>query len=142
MKVAVKKVNMPLEIVDIEVKYRRDCAKNIIENCTGAEFVRLNHLGTLSVGIDEDGLAKELPTNFLLEVSSRSYPIQKLVGTAVFVRTKFSRKCSEYDYELEDITNDDFDMINCILAEEYQKGLQARFKDYEYGMELIETIIF
>jgi len=141
MRIAVKKINEPLEVIDIDVKYKGECAEKIIENCSVAEFVRLNHLGTLSVGIDEDGLLKELPTNFLLEVSSRNYPIQKLIGTAFFIRTKYSKKGYGYDYELEDITEEDIIGINCILAEEYQKELKARFKDYKYSLDIIDTII-
>lgn len=142
MKIAVKRVGMPLEIIESNHIYRTDCAKEIIKDCDGVDFVRLNNDGTLSLAADDIGLVKELKTNFLLKTNNKHFPIQKMVGTIVFIRCKYVDiyKESIWDYELEDITNDDIEYINNIISDETQAKLRSEFIDYKKGTMILEDI--
>lgn len=133
-KIIIKKVGEPIELVETDKIYRGDCAKQYIN--ARAEFVNL--YGQLSLGVDEEGLPKELPVNFLLGFDSAYFPVQKMVGTVVFTRVKSVDHMREiWDYELEDITEGDINYIRHILSEDYQAKLQAKFKDYGKGYAVI-----
>jgi len=78
MKIAVKEVGKPLQLVTSEERYRTDCARKVLKDDTTVQFVRLNEKGTLFMGIDEDGLGRNLPLNFLISMCSPINPIQKM----------------------------------------------------------------
>lgn len=132
MRIAVKEVGKELAIVDTEERYRTDCAKKFIGRESTVEFVKINGNGTFSLGVNEDGLALDLPINFLLGMNNPYFPIQKMVGTVVFVRCKYANPYLEkiWDYEVEDLTDEDIECINLLLGEEYQSALAKKFKDY------------
>lgn len=135
MRIAIKEVGKELVITDTKQKYRSDCVREFVGQDSTVEFVKMNEDGTFALGVNEDGLAMELPTNFLLGTLNPYFPIQKMVGTVVFVRCKYANPYVEeiWDYEVEDLTEDDLECINLILSGEYQKGLAERFKDYGKG---------
>lgn len=89
MRYAIKEVGKPLEIKETTEKYRIDIVKKEVKGYV--EFVYLNPDRTFSMGVDEDGLPKELETNFYFETSNEHIPIQKAVGTIVFTRVKYAR---------------------------------------------------
>ena len=133
MKIAVKEVGKPLSIIETDEIYRTDCGKSVIGPKTTIQFIWLDTAtpNTLSMAIDEDGLSKNLPQNFLIFTSSSSHPIQKIVGTAVFIKTKRASFFEPIeDLEVEDLTNEDIEHINTMLSEQTQNKLQSLFKDY------------
>ena len=140
MKIAIKKVGIDLEIIESNKKYRTETVKEHIGEEYYPEFVYLNRSGTLSLGVNEDGLRLELPTNFLLSVDSPYWPIQKMVGTVVFIRTKPIEGSGEiYDYEIDDLTDKDIETIKHILNKEQQEDLQKQFIDYGKGGIVVES---
>ena len=142
MKIAVKEIGKPLKIEETTEKYRTDMAQKYISS-KDLEGVWLNDNHTLSLMVDEVGLWKELPLNFLMGFQSPHFPIQKMVGTVVFVRTKpITNYLAEiWDYEVEDLTDEDISVINYILSDEHQNELKSRFKDYGKGYAVFEHFI-
>lgn len=127
IKIAIKEPNKPLKIVMIEEKYRTNAVKSFLDGY--AQFVGLDGgKGLLSVGVDEDGLMKQLPTNFYL--STNLFASEKIVGVAVFTRHKYVNVFEQevYDYELEDLTDEDIESIEKMLGEEYQSKVEEIYK--------------
>lgn len=104
------------------------------------ERVSLNKEHTLWMLVDEDGLAKELPLNFLMPMDHAYFPIQKIVGTAVFVRTKPADVWNEeiYDYEVANLPENQAQAIQGIFSEDTQAQLHGKFSDYGKGHVVIE----
>ena len=131
MKVMVKKVGCPLEVVETNEQYFGDCVKGILgENIT----VQRVYMGgenpfEFIMGVDEDGLPKQLPLNFLMEMNNPHYPVQLIVGTVVFVRCKPCNPYEEeiWDYEVADITDSDKEKVEKWLDREYQSRLMVAF---------------
>jgi len=146
MLIGVKEVGKPLQFVQTEEKYRSDCCKKHIgldidnDRC---DFVGLSQDG-LFLAVDEEGLLKNSPTNFYLEMQNPQYPIQKMVGTGVFVRIKPVNIYEEeiWDYEVTDLTQADMAFILTLLNDRYQNELSKNFKDYTFGSMPIQFQTF
>lgn len=134
-KIAIKEINKSVQIEGTKRKYRTDCVKDYIGKDNYVQFISLNATGTLLLGVDDEGLMKKMPTNFFIHTSHPCYPIQVVVGTAVFLRVKPVDEYAEsiWDLELEDITNEDLDAIEKMLDDQMQEQLKGNFKDYEGG---------
>lgn len=143
MKIAVKEVGKELRITETDKKYRSDCAKEYIGERETVQFVLLSQDNTFSFGVNEDGLPLDLPLNFLISTTSSYFPIQKIVGTAVFVRTKYVNVWEEeiWDYEVEDLKEEDIAYIKKMLDGDYQKKLEKIFSDYGRGALIVEKIL-
>lgn len=139
MRIAVKEVGKDLMILDTNQKYITNCAKDYIGQ---NEYPERVHLGNnLNICINEEGLRLELPVNFLLETTSIYWPIQKMVGTVVFIRTKPINTSGEiYDYEVDDLTDEDIEHIRFLISEETQSKLNSRFVDYGVGGFVIRSL--
>lgn len=129
MKIAVKEAGKELCIIETAEIYQRNCVKEHIGKGNYPEFVRLDELGTLSLGVSDDGLLRNLPFNFYVSCKNPYFPVQKMVGTAVFVRTKFPNVHEEeiFDYEVMDLTEEDIALIQELLSEKTQKELHEHF---------------
>lgn len=128
IRIAIKEPNKPLQIVMVEEGYRTETVKKYIDGYV--QFVGLDgEKRLLTMGVDEDGLAKELPTNFYL--ATNNFPSEKIVGVAVFTRHKYVNVFMEdiYDYTLEDLTDLDIKSIERMLGEEYQREVEQIYKD-------------
>lgn len=130
--VAVKRVGKPIEIMETDTRYRTDFAKSVINNYS--EYIQMQD-GWLFCCADEEGLIKNLPVNFLMEMQSTAFPLQKITGDVVFVRCKPVDYMHEevYDLEIEDLTEGDISLINSLLSENRQAELKSRFTDYGSG---------
>ncbi len=138
MKVAIKKVGINLQIKEDDTQYRTEFAKSVINDYP--EYVSMQD-GWLFCCVDEEGLLKGLPTNFLMEMNSDTFPLQKIVGDVVFVRCKPVNFFMEevYDLEIVDLTDTDIEVINDLLSNDTQARLKEKFKDYgnnSFGYEL------
>ena len=111
---------------------RTDFAKSVINNYS--EYIQMQD-GWLFCCADEEGLIKNLPVNFLMEMQSTAFPLQKITGDVVFVRCKPVDYMHEevYDLEIEDLTEGDISLINSLLSENQQAELKSRFNDYGSG---------
>lgn len=106
------------------------------------ERVALNRNRTFWMLVDEDGLSKRLPRNFLLSTENGYFPVQKIVGTAVFVKSKFADIFNDliYDYEVDDLDESYQQAIRSILSDDVQQMLDKKFEDYGSGFTFITKI--
>ena len=70
------------------------------------------------------------------------FPIQKAVGTVVFVRHKYENPWLKeiYDFEVDNLTDKDIEYIHKMLDADYQKKLLNAFSDYGRGYAVIRNI--
>lgn len=132
MIVAIKEVGKDIEFKEIgDVKYRSDVFKEFIKDAY-LESVTIydnpQESSFLAMLVDEDGLLKELPTNFYLELDNPLFPIQKIVGKVMFVRVKKLSLLEEaYDYEVIDLTEGDKIRLAFVFGDNYQSKLKEMF---------------
>lgn len=69
MKVMVKEVGKPLAVVDTKEKYFGDFARSYLGKDITVERVYLDGMEFI-MGVDEDGLVKQLPLNFLMSMQN------------------------------------------------------------------------
>lgn len=131
MLIGIKKIGEKPIYIETTEKYRLKCAKEYLGKYTTIEFANLNNDKNFFVAVDEDGLMKNLPINFLIDMPESAYSIQKIVGTAVFIRQKPVTQYGEiYDYEVEGLTESDQQYIDKLLSTENQHMLNGKFKNY------------
>ena len=130
LKIGIKEVGKPFTEAITTEKYRSDCCNEIVgvgkyDRC---DYIALSNDG-LYLAVDEEGLCKDLPLNFYIHVNNPYYPIQKIVGTAVFVRIKPVNTFTQsiWDYEVEPLRDNDKITILELLDEEYQTKLAELF---------------
>ena len=112
MKIMVKEVGKPLAVVDTKEKYFGDCVRSYLGKDITVERVYLDGMEFM-MGVDEDGLVKQLPLNFLMSMQNPIYPVQYIVGTVVFARCKPCNPYEEeiWDFEVTDVTEEDIKRI-------------------------------
>ena len=144
MKVLLKKVGCPLEMVDTNKKYFADCIRSFLgKDITvervymGERFGGANQFEFI-MGVDEDGLPKQLPFNFFMKFNNPRYPIQTIVGDVVFVRCKPCNPYEEeiWDYEVTDVTDSDKEKIEAILFPLEQRNMAVEFLIRQKGGHL------
>lgn len=121
-------------IVDIDEKYRTNFARKLIGQDSYIQCVRLDNAGTFFLAVDEDGLAKQLDPNFFIELHGfEESRIDPIVGDVVFIKTKpLNYEEDNYDYEVVDITVEDFKIFMNLLNPKKQQDLFERFKKAHY----------
>lgn len=127
VRIIVKRPKEKAQILEVPKGYRGNVIKQFIGEDNYVEYVRMSSDGLLSLAIDEEGLLKELETNFYLETNT--FPIQRMVGVAVFFRVEYVNVFEKeiFDYTLEDLTDEDIEHINKSLDEKYQAELEKIF---------------
>lgn len=133
MKVMVKKVGCPLEVVETNEQYFGNCVKSFLGENITVERVYMGGEKPFEfiMGVDEDGLPKKLPFNFFMDINNLYSPIQPIVGTAVFVRCKPCNPYEEdiWDYEVDDMTDRDKGIVEHLLSYENQYRLYLDYKE-------------
>lgn len=129
MKVIVKEVGKPLAVVDTKEKYFGDCVRNYLGKDITVERVYLDGMEFI-MGVDEDGLMKQLPLNFLMSMPNPIFPVQYIVGTVVFARCKPCNPYEEeiWDFEVTDVTDEDIKLIEGYLSDIRQSSLRLAIK--------------
>lgn len=133
MKVMVKEVGKPLAVVDTKEKYFGDFVRSCLGKDITVERVYLDGMEFI-MGVDEDGLAKQLPLNFLMSMQNPIYPVQYIVGTVVFARCKPCNPYEEeiWDFEVADVTEKDIKRIEGYLNDYYQSALRLAVQKAMY----------
>lgn len=129
-RIIIKKPDMPFEVIETGNTYSGECGKLIdVNEGITVQRVYLSKDMTFTMFVDEDGLSKELPLNFFLSVNNPFHPVQAIVGTVVIVRTKYVDIYAEeiWDFEVEDITDDDIKMVEKMLDPTYQNKLMFEY---------------
>ena len=127
-----KEPGKEIEPLMVEATYLCDVGREIFGSEVYVEQVAMNKEHTMWILIDEDGLSKNLPLNFLLPTVSEHFPIQKIVGTAVFVSSKYCDIFAQkiYDYEVCDLAPQLERTARSIVSDCIQKSLSECFIDY------------
>lgn len=133
MKIMVKEVGKPLAVVDTKEKYSGDCVRSYLGKDITVERVYLDGMEFM-MGVDEDGLVKQLPLNFLMSMQNPIYPVQYIVGTVVFARCKPCNPYEEeiWDFEVTDVTEEDIKRIEGYLNDYYQSALRLAVQKSMY----------
>ena len=137
-----KEPGKELEVLEVDATYLCDLQKIFFKENITMERVALNRNRTFWMLVDEDGLSKRLPRNFLLSTENGYFPVQKIVGTAVFVKSKFADIFNDliYDYEVDDLDESYQQAIRSILSDDVQQMLDKKFEDYGSGFTFITKI--
>ena len=86
MKAIKKEVNNPCEVIDIDCRYVCDVIKAVPELGYIERVPMENNILLLA---DEEGHIKGSPHNFFLSFpNSKHFPVQDIIGTVVFIKTK------------------------------------------------------
>lgn len=135
MKMILKRVGEPPQIVKTDKKYQTEAVREFLPDADIQERVYLESGMTFTMVVDEDGLAKELPLNFLMEMANTAYPVQLIAGDVVFVRTKYANAYNEglWDYEVEDVTAADVEKVKGFLDSSLQEKLIRKFVIWSKG---------
>ena len=128
MKVIRKCVGKALEIVETAEGRFMKCSKSFFDKDVTTERVYLQGYEFILV-VDEEGLLKQLPVNFLMDFYNPVYPVQAIVGDVVFIRNKPIEYEGEIDdWEVTDVTDEDINRIRNLLRPERQTLLYENLK--------------
>lgn len=133
-KIAVKHPGKPLEIVEIESKYRTDVKPLIAQdNDTILQFVIMEQTGdrVFCFACDKEGLLKNLPLNFeMLTQSGNTSFLSKVVGSVVFLVYELEDVYNQevYDFEIRDVTEADIELAKHLLNEKTQRKAKSLAK--------------
>ena len=129
LKIAIKRADQTLQYADTNCIYRTEAAKTALKHSFTPQFIWMDQDCCLAMVCDEDGLFKQLPLNFFLEIPTSPWPIQPIVGDVAFVRTKpvNTWETEIYDYEVADLTAADIQQIQEILSWETQRKLAVEY---------------
>ena len=121
MKVILKRVGKPLEVIDIEKEFVTDIARELIgdkDNKTHIETVKCGEC--FRMYCDEEGIPKGLPKNFGMWTTNSFYPYQNIFGDVVFIRHKYVNIYEEeiWDYEPLDVTEEDIETAKRVISGE------------------------
>ena len=104
------------------------CSKSFFDKDVTTERVYLQRYEFILV-VDEEGLLKQLPVNFLMDFYNPAYPVQAIVGDVVFIRNKPIEYEGEIDdWEVTDVTDEDINRIRNLLRPERQTLLYENLK--------------
>lgn len=132
-KIAIKRPDSPLELLDFEGTYRCDVKPLLNGKAEGTtlEYVMLRQTKDgrcLCMVCDEDGRYKQLPYNFSMITKSGSHKfLSRVLGTVVFVCYRWEDVWAKeiYDYELLDLNDHEISIINTILGDQYQERVKV-----------------
>lgn len=111
MKIIKKEPDKDYEIIEVNVESQYGL-KNVLNG--SPDFVYISN--NLKYVVDEDGFQKRLPVNFCIKTTSHVYPIVKLMGTVLMIRTKPVYSFGEYDDDrIVDLKQGDIDLFEQTL---------------------------
>lgn len=134
MKYILKKVGEAPQIMQTDEKYTSNIWQRLYDSYY--ERIWLDSQRTLHMIVDEEGLLKKLPTNFLIEMNNPFSPVQRIVGDIIVARNK-PLPFGGYDYETDDITEEDMKILENILNSKYQAKLLPRIQSDNGGTHII-----
>lgn len=142
-RIIVKRPMQSAELVETEIKYR--C--NLKEYISNDRRVLLEHIPVLTNNglyavVDEEGIPKNLDNNMFVSVPSNVHPVQLLFGNVVFCRLSFNVN-DDYDYQVEDLTDDDIATVSTLTLIIVQRYLSSQFKKlYSSFEEYKRPVVF
>lgn len=118
------------KVMHVEAKYRCNL-KKLVANADIIEHVPMSPAliegFPISICVDEDGYPKNLPFNFYIPVNSTFFPLQKIVGVAVFCKLTLDPFIDDYDYQVNGLNTDEINLIFKFLNKENQEIFEKEF---------------
>lgn len=119
------------KVMHVDAKYLCNL-KHLVANADIIEHVPMIPAiiegSPISVCVDEDGYPKKLPFNFYIPINSTSFPLQKIVGVAIFCKLSLDPYVENYDYQVGSLSSDEIRLICEFLSEENQAIFDSEFK--------------
>ena len=120
------------KVMHVDAKYLCNL-KHLVANADIVEHVPMIPAivegSPIQICVDEDGHPKGLPFNFYIPVQSTFFPIQMIVGVAVFAKFKpLNIYEDDYDYQLDSLNDTEIKLINEFLNNGNQAVLEKEFK--------------
>ena len=134
MKIVQKKPFSVPVIADCQNKEHLDVAQEFIGKENWIQFIVLNNDEEFLLCLDENALTKDLDFNFYIKTSNPIMPIQKVCGTAIFIRidTDISSD-AEVDYKVKNLKKDDLYFIKQLLSASTQNELEEEYKQTPFS---------
>lgn len=120
------------KVMHIDAKYKCHL-KKLVANADIIESVPMMPTivegSPVQICVDEDGHPKKLPFNFYISVQSAFFPIQMIVGVAVFAKFKpLNIYEDDYDYQLDSLNDTEVKLIKEFLDENNQAIFEGEFR--------------
>ncbi|MBO4290706.1 MAG: hypothetical protein J6Z09_02745 [Lachnospiraceae bacterium] len=125
-KIIVKEARKPMEIASVDEGNREDCIARYFDNKDNLIYVPLNVTGTLCLVLNNPSIGG-MTENFLYPMEGSSHSVQRAMGTALFVHTKWETAAGKKTSVMDDITDDDLFFIRAFLDEFYQSTLRHNY---------------
>ena len=119
------------KVMHVDAKYLCNL-KHLVANADIVEHVPMIPAivegSPIQICVDEDGHPKKLPFNFYIPINSVYFPLQKIMGVAVFVRFKPLNICEDdYDYQIDSLNDEEINLICEFLTDENQAIFESEF---------------
>ena len=119
------------KVMHVDAKYLCNL-KHLVANTDIVEHVPMIPAivegSPIQICVDEDGHPKKLPFNFYIPINSVYFPLQKIMGVAVFVRFKPLNICEDdYDYQIDSLNDEEINLICEFLTDENQAIFESEF---------------
>lgn len=120
------------KVMHVDAKYLCNL-KHLVANADIVEHVPMIPAivegSPIQICVDEDGHPKKLPFNFYIPVQSAFFPIQMIVGVAVFAKFKpLNIYEDDYDYQLDSLNDTEIKLINEFLDGNNQAIFESEFR--------------
>ena len=121
------------KVMHVDAKYKCHL-KHLVANADIIEHVPMIPAivegSPIQICVDEDGHPKRLPFNFYIPVNSMDFPVQMIVGVAVFAKFKpFNPYEDNYDYQIGSLSDTEIKLINEFLNDGNQAIFEREFKN-------------
>ena len=119
------------KVMHVDAKYLCNL-KHLVANADIVEHVpmipAIGEGSPIQICVDEVGHPKKLPFNFYIPIISVYFPLQKIMGVAVFVRFKPLNICEDdYDYQIDSLNDEEINLICEFLTDENQAIFESEF---------------
>lgn len=116
-------------IADCKYKAHFDVAQEFLGKDNWFQFIVLNNDEEFLLCLDENALIKDLDFNFYIKTNNPIMPIQKVCGTAIFIRISTNiASDTEVDYKVKNLKKDDLYFIKQLLSSATQEELEQEYK--------------
>lgn len=120
------------QVMHVDAKYLCNL-KNLVANADIIEHVPMIPAiiegSPIQICVDEDGHPKKLPFNFYIPINSTYFPLQIIVGVAVFCKLTLDPIVDDYDYQVGSLSNEEVNLICEFLNDGNQAIFEREFKN-------------
>ena len=120
------------KVMHVDAKYLCNL-KHLVANADIVEHVPMIPAivegSPIQICVDEDGHPKKLPFNFYIPINSVYFPLQKIMGVAVFCKLSLDPYVENYDYQVGSLNTEEINLICEFLEDSNQAIFECEFKN-------------